>query len=65
MRCVICDFNEDQELSVYGLSHGYLPDGTRNRLDNSSGLCLICLYYPQDIEKEGQATLGDLLTEDS
>lgn len=52
MRCPICDFCEEQELSYLGLSTGYLPDGTRNRIDPKSGLCILCLQYPYDIELE-------------
>lgn len=61
MRCPICDFCGDQEMSMYGLSHGYLPDGvTRNTIDPRSGLCQLCLLGAQvPFEKEQLAILDE------
>ena len=64
MRCPICDFCEDQELSIYGLSVGYLPDGTRNRIDHRSGLCFFCAPNPMwdhnEAILEGEVPLMDM-----
>lgn len=59
MRCVICDFCEELPLSGLGLAHGYLPGGGFNRIDHSSGLCLLCLYEVNNtyLRNEEQAIL--------
>lgn len=59
MRCVICDFCEELPLSMLGLSTGHLPDGTHNRIDPRSGLCMVCLYGTEVSQEEEEHTILD------
>jgi hypothetical protein len=51
-------------MSQLGLSHGHLHDGTPNKIDPLTGVCLVCLTNeaPAPAEEE-EMSLGDALAD--